>query len=60
MYAKHAIGDVLTEINPVEDETTSYEDAEDMEVDFGKNYIYTTFKIHVNNNVVQVFNLYKM
>ena len=49
MYVKHAIGDIVTEISPVEDETTLYEDEEDMEIDFGKKYVYTTFKIHISN-----------
>ena len=38
MYVKHAIGDIVTEISPVKDETTSYEDEEDMKIDVGKKY----------------------
>ena len=41
MYVKHATGDVVTEISPVEDKTTLQDDKEDMESDFGKKYVYT-------------------
>ena len=61
MYVKHAIGDIVTEISPVKDETTSYEDEEeDMKIDVGKKYPRNTYTQHLKYTSVIILHKIKI